>query len=75
MNEKVHQLNTFQQIREEFRIIALTALIATAAIWTYISMNLLWMAVVYLGFLIFISLIYGAVDYYSRDVPVNEEAG
>ena len=68
MNEKAHQLNTAQQIRNEFKIIALTALIATAAIWVFVSMNLLSTAVVYFGFLVLISLIYVTVDYFVRDV-------
>jgi hypothetical protein len=73
MNEKAMQLSTIQQIRDEFKIIALAALIATAAIWVYVSMNLLWTAVVYFGFLIFISLIYGTIDYYGRDAEVDED--
>ena len=68
MNETAHQLNTAQQIRNEFKIIALTALIATAAIWVFVSMNLLSTAVVYFGFLVVISLIYVTVDYFVRDV-------
>ena len=75
MNEKVLQLNTVQQIRDEFRIIALTALIATAAIWVFVSMNLLSTAVVYLGFLVVISLIYGTMDYFGRDVGEIENTG
>ena len=67
MNEKVHQLNTVQQIREEFKIIALTALVATAAIWVFVSMNLLSTAFVYFGFLVVISLIYGTIDYFGHD--------
>jgi len=73
MNEKAKQLSTIQQIRDEFKIIALAALIATAAIWVYVSMNLLWTAVVYFGFLIFISLIYGTIDYYGRDAEGDED--
>ena len=68
MNEKVRQLNTVQQIQEEFKIIALTALIATVAIWVFVSMNLLTIAVVYFGFLVVISLMYGTIDYFGRDV-------
>ena len=75
MNEKVFQLNTVQQIREEFRIIALTALIATAAIWVFVSMNLLSTAVVYFAFLVFISLIYGTMDYFGRDGAEIENTG
>ena len=75
MNEKVHQLNTVQQIREEFEIIALTALIATAAIWVFVSMNLLTTAVVYFGYLVLISLIYGTVDYFGRDGEEIENTG
>lgn len=72
MKEKVQQLNTFQQIRDEFMIIALTALITTAAVWIYVSMNLLWTAVAYLGFLVVISIIYGTVDYYGRAGETGE---
>jgi len=72
MNEKVYQHNTIQQIRDEFKIIALTALIATAAIWVFVSMNLLSTAVVYFGFLVVISLIYGSIDYFGRDVAEVE---
>ena len=72
MKEKAHQLNTVQQIRNEFKIIALTALIATVAIWVFVSMNLLSTAVVYFGFLVVISLIYGTIDYFVRDVAEVE---
>jgi len=72
MNEKAWQPGVIQQIQDEFKIIALTALIATAAIWVSVSMNLLWTAVVYLGFLLFISLIYGTIDYYKRDADLDE---
>jgi hypothetical protein len=75
MNEKAHQLNTVQQIRNEFKIIALTALIATAAIWVFVSMNLLSTAVVYFGFLVVISLIYGTMDYFGRDEAEIENTG
>ena len=73
MKEKVQQLNTFQQIRDEFVIIALTALIATAAVWIYVSMNLLWTAAAYLGFLVFISIIYATIDYFGRSKETNQE--
>ena len=72
MNEKANQLSTVQQIRDEFKIIALTALIATAAIWVFVSMNLLSTAVIYFGFLVVISLIYGTIDYFVRDVAEVE---
>ena len=75
MKEKAHQLNTVQQIRNEFKIIALTALIATAAIWVFVSMNLLSTAVVYFGFLVVISLIYGTMDYFGRDEAEIENTG
>jgi hypothetical protein len=75
MNETAHQLNTAQQIRNEFKIIALTALIATAAIWVFVSMNLLSTAVVYFGFLVVISLIYGTMDYFGRDEAEIENTG
>ena len=75
MNEKVLQHNTCQQIRDEFKIIALTALIATAAIWVFVSMNLLSTAVVYFGFLVVISLIYGTMDYFRRDEAEIENTG
>ena len=75
MNEKVLQLNAVQQIRDEFEIIALTALIATAAIWVFVSMNLLSTAVVYFGFLVVISLIYGTMDYFGRDEAEIENTG
>ena len=75
MNEKAHQLNTVQQIRNEFKIIALTALIATVAIWVFVSMNLLSTAVVYFGFLVVISLIYGTMDYFGRDEAEIENTG
>jgi len=71
MNEKAEQNNTIQQIRDEFKIIALTAIIATAAIWVYVSMNLMWTAAVYFGFLVFISLIYSMVDCYGRAEEVG----
>ena len=73
MNEKAKQNNTIQQIRDEFKIIALTALIATAAIWIYVSMNLMWTAAVYFGFLVFISLIYSMVDRYGHSEEAGEE--
>ena len=73
MNEKAMENDTLQQIRDEFKIIALTALFATAAIWVYVSMNLLWTAAVYFGFLIFISLIYGTIDRYSPAEEAGEE--
>ena len=72
MNEKAKQNNTIQQIRDEFKIIALTALIATAAIWIYVSMNLMWTAAVYFGFLVFISLIYSIVDRYGSAKQAGE---
>lgn len=75
MNEKANQLSTVQQIRDEFKIIALTALIATAAIWVFVSMNLLSTAVVYFGFLFVISLMYGTIDYFGRDVAEIENTG
>ncbi len=75
MNEKVHQLNKVEHIRDEFRIIALTALIATAAIWVFVSMNLLSRAVVYFGFLVVICLIYAAVDYFGHDAAEIENNG
>lgn len=75
MNEKANQLSTVQQIRDEFKIIALTALIATAAIWVFVSMNLLSTAVIYFGFLVVISLIYGTIDYFGRDVAEVENTG
>ena len=75
MNETAHQLNTAQQIRNEFKIIALTALIATVAIWVFVSMNLLSTAVVYFGFLVVISLIYGTMDYFGRDEAEIENTG
>lgn len=67
MNAKVLQLSKSQHSGDEFRITALAALIATAVIWVYLSMNLLWMAVGYFGFLLFINLIYGTIDYSTRD--------
>ncbi|MFN2118646.1 MAG: hypothetical protein ACK2T4_11985 [Candidatus Promineifilaceae bacterium] len=72
MYERANQLYTVQQIRDEFRIIALTALVATAFIWVFVSMNLLSTAVVYFGFLVFISLIYAAVDYFGHDAAEIE---
>ena len=75
MNEKVQPLNTFQQIQSEFEIIALTALVATVAIWVFVSMNLLATAIVYFGFLVVISLIYGMTDYFGRDVAEIENTG
>lgn len=73
MNQKAIQLKTHQQIWDEFRIIALTALIVTAAIWVNVSINLLWTAATYFGFLLFISLICGTIGYHKRDAKVNEE--
>jgi len=73
MNEDTMKISTIQQIRDEFKIIALTALIATVAIWVYVSMNLLWTAVVYFGFLVFISIIYGTIDYFSDTAETVEE--
>ena len=75
MNKKVLKLNAVQQIRDEFKIIALTALIATASIWVFVSMNLLSTAVVYFAFLVFISLIYGTMDYFGRDEAEIEDTG
>ncbi|MFN2123526.1 MAG: hypothetical protein ACK2U0_14090 [Candidatus Promineifilaceae bacterium] len=72
MYERANQLYTVQQIRDEFRIIALTALVATAFIWVFVSMNLLSTAVVYFGFLVVISLIYAAVDYFGHDAAEIE---
>ena len=72
MNEQAKQFHTMQQIRDEFRIIALTALIATAAIWVFVSMNLLSTAVVYFGFLVGVSLIDGTMDYFRRDAEASE---
>ena len=72
MYERANQLYTVQQIRDEFRIIALTALVATAVIWVLVSMNLLSTAVVYFGFLVVISLIYAAVDYFGHDAAEIE---
>lgn len=72
MNEKAMQLSTIQQIGDEFMIIALAALIAAAVIWVYVSMNLLWTAVGYFGFLLFISLTYDTIDYSVRDVKMDE---
>jgi ABC-type bacteriocin/lantibiotic exporter with double-glycine peptidase domain len=74
MNENIKQLNTVQQIRDEFRITALTALIATAAIWVFVSMNLFWTAVVYFGFLLIISLIYGTIDYDRHDAEIDSDS-
>ena len=75
MNEKVFQLNKVQQNRDEIMIIALTALIATSAILLFVSMNLLSTAVVYFAFLVFISLIYGTMDYFVRDGAEIENTG
>jgi hypothetical protein len=72
MYEKAYQLNIVQQIRDEFRIVALTALVATAAIWVFVSMNLLSTAISYFGFLIVISLIYTAVNYFGHDAAEME---
>jgi hypothetical protein len=74
MNKKAQQFNTFQQIRDEFTIIALTALIATVAVWVYVSINLLWTAVAYLGFLLVVSVIYGSIDYVVHRQEVPEQA-
>ena len=73
MYETANRLYTVQQIRDEFRIIALTALVATAVIWVLVSMNLLSTAVVYFGFLVVISLIYAAVDYFGIDAAEIED--
>ena len=73
MNVKVMQLNTIQQIWDEFRIIALIALITAVATLVYVAMNLLWTAVVYFGFLLFISLIYGTINYDKRDGKVDND--
>ena len=74
MNENIKQLNTVRQIRDEFRITALTALIATAAIWVFVAVNLFWTAVVYFGFLLIISLIYGTIDYYRHDTEIDSDS-
>ena len=71
--ESMHFISTIQQIRDEFKIIALTALIATAAIWVYVSLNLLWTAAVYFGFLIFISILYGTIDHFSDTTETVEK--
>ena len=68
------QLRKIQHIQDEFRIIAQTVLIETTAIWVYVSMNLLWTVVVYPGFLLSTSLIYGTNDYYERHAEVVEGA-
>jgi hypothetical protein len=65
MNEKAEQLSVVQQIRDEFTMIALTALIATAAIYIYLAVDLLATAVVYLGLLLFISVVYGIITHYG----------
>jgi hypothetical protein len=72
MNEKVLQLSRIQHIGDEFRIIGVTALIATAVVWVYLSMNLLWMAAGYFGVLLFISLTYGTIDYSERQVKKDK---
>ena len=61
MNQKVKDLSGIQQIAGEFKIIALVALVATAAIWLYVSMNLVWVAITYMAFLVFISFLYYAI--------------
>jgi hypothetical protein len=71
--ESMQFISTIQQIRDEFKIIALTALIATVAIWVYVSLNLLWTAAVYFGFLIFISILYGTIDYFSDTTETVEK--
>ena len=75
MHERAYQLNTVQQIREEFRIITLTAAITIASIWLFVSMNLLSTGVVYFGFLVVISLIYAAVDYFGHDAAEIKNNG
>ena len=73
MNENVKQLSIIQQIRDEFRIVAITALVATAAIWLYVSINFLWTAVLYFGFLLTISLIYGTINYCDEEAEAVKE--
>jgi CHASE2 domain-containing sensor protein len=73
-NQNVKDLNELQQIMGEFKMIALAALVATAAIWTFVSMNLMWLAATYFGFLILISLLYFLIGS-SSDAPDGSKRG
>ncbi len=74
MKAKVLQLSKSQYSKSKFRIIALTALVTTAVIWASVSMNLLWTAVGYFGFLLFIGLIYGTIDHMANAVKADERS-
>jgi hypothetical protein len=72
MNQKVKDISELQQVLSEFKMVALAALVATAAIWVSVSMSLMWVAITYFGFLIFISLLYWVIGSSSK-TPDNDK--
>jgi hypothetical protein len=72
MDQKVKDLSKLQQVMSEFKLVALAALTATAAIWLYVSMSLVWVAATYFGFLIVISLLYFLLRS-SSDTPAGQK--
>lgn len=58
MNQKVKEISGIHQVAGEFKIFTLIALVTAAVVWLMVSLNLLWAAAAYLGFLVFISLLY-----------------
>lgn len=72
MDQKVKDLSELQQVMGEFKMVALAALVATAAIWLFLSMSLMWVAATYFGFLIVISLLYFLIGS-SSDTPGGDK--
>lgn len=72
MDQKVKDLSELQQVMGEFKMVALAALVATAAIWLFLSMSLMWVAATYFGFLIVISLLYFLIGS-SSDTPCGDK--
>jgi hypothetical protein len=75
MNRKVKDLSELQQAMGEFKMVALAALVATAAIWLYLSMSLIWVAATYFAFLLAISLLYFLIGSSSEDMPAGDKNG
>ncbi|NCF67931.1 MAG: hypothetical protein GWP61_18350 [Chloroflexi bacterium] len=73
MKEKAYKFSSLQQIMDEFKIIALIAIISTAAVWLNIALDLLWTAATFFGFMIFISLLYFVIGYSGRSSDGSEE--
>lgn len=72
MSERALSTTTLQTIRNDFKLIALAALVSTGVIWFFMSMNLLWAAAAYAGFLLFMAILYAAVDH---AVDASQAAG